>query len=176
MTNGANLGYRKELFFSVNGFESNNTIASGDDVFLLEQFLKLDSTKVFFLKDYNALVKTFPVNNWSTLIQQRRRWAAKITYYNNRFTQIIGLLVFFSNLFIISAFILSPFSLVYLIPIGLKFIIDSILIYKTALFYQQKINTLQYVKTLFFYPFFTVFIAISSLLGSYQWKGRNFKA
>lgn len=176
MTNGANLGYRKALFFEVNGFESNNTIASGDDVFLLEQFLNLDSSKVCFLKSNDALVNTFPVNNWNTLIQQRKRWAAKATYYNNRFTQIIGLAVFFTNLFIIASFILSPFQLYYLIPIGLKYSIDSILIYKTAAFYQQKINTLQFIKTLFFYPFFTVFIAITSLLGSYQWKDRNFKA
>ena len=39
MANGANLAYQKELFIKLNGFENNNTIASGDDVFLLENFM-----------------------------------------------------------------------------------------------------------------------------------------
>jgi hypothetical protein len=34
MCNGANLAYKKSLFQELNGFQGNDTIASGDDVFL----------------------------------------------------------------------------------------------------------------------------------------------
>jgi hypothetical protein len=36
MCNGANLAYKKSLFQELNGFR-NDTIASGDDVFLLQK-------------------------------------------------------------------------------------------------------------------------------------------
>jgi cellulose synthase/poly-beta-1,6-N-acetylglucosamine synthase-like glycosyltransferase len=37
MCNGANLAYKKSLFQELNGFQGNDTIASGDDVFLLQK-------------------------------------------------------------------------------------------------------------------------------------------
>src|SRR5690554_2998749 len=37
LCNGANLAYKKDAFFKVNGFSGNENIASGDDIFLLEK-------------------------------------------------------------------------------------------------------------------------------------------
>jgi hypothetical protein len=37
MCNGANLLTKKSLFQELNGFQGNDTIASGDDVFLLQK-------------------------------------------------------------------------------------------------------------------------------------------
>jgi hypothetical protein len=37
MCNGANFAYTKSLFEKLNGFDGNNKIASGDDVFLLQK-------------------------------------------------------------------------------------------------------------------------------------------
>lgn len=175
MANGANLAYRKDLFLKLNGFEDNNFIASGDDVFLLENFTAYDKTKVLFLNNIKALVTTFPTNTWADLIQQRKRWAAKATHFKNPFAKGIGMLVFLANCIALISFIMGLFNiklLLFLIP---KIITDTILIYKTANLYQEVLKPISYIKTVILYPFFTAFIAISSMFGSFNWKDRNFK-
>ena len=39
LCNGANLAYKKHHFIQLNGFKGNDTIASGDDIFLFEKFI-----------------------------------------------------------------------------------------------------------------------------------------
>lgn len=108
LSNGANLAYRKEIFTEVNGFENNNSIASGDDIFLLEKFIQLDKTKVKYLKSFDAIVKTQPVNTANDLIQQRVRWASKSAKYKLPFGKIIGIIILFGNMTIA----LSPISFI----------------------------------------------------------------
>ena len=174
MANGANLAYKKELFLKLNGFKDNDFIASGDDVFLLENFVAHDKSKVLFLKDIKALVTTYPTKNWSELVQQRKRWAAKATHFKNNFAKGIGVIVFFTNIGIGVALIIGIINPVFLVLIVPKFAIDTLLIFKTAHLYQNKINYLSFLKTLLFYPFFTVYIAVSSLLSPFVWKDRHF--
>ena len=176
MANGANLAYKKELFLQLNGFESNNQIASGDDVFLLEDFIKYNKKAVHFLKNTNALVQTYVLDNWKALINQRKRWAAKAPQFNNNFTKIVGILVFFANLGTLTSIVLLPFYGVLGYLLVLKFTVDSILIFKTAKFYEQPICITQYLKILLFYPFFTIYIAVFSVFTNFNWKGRQFKA
>jgi cellulose synthase/poly-beta-1,6-N-acetylglucosamine synthase-like glycosyltransferase len=175
MANGANLAYKKDIFLKLNGFENNNAIASGDDVFLLENFITHKKDRVLFLKDKNALVTTFPVNSWKALINQRKRWAAKATHFTNTFTISVGLLVFLANCISITTLFLVFINTNFIWLFVLKISIDTILIYKTAYFYQQKISMMAYFKTLLFYPFFTAYIAISSMLTPFEWKDRAFK-
>ena len=175
MANGANLAYRKDLFLKLNGFEDNNFIASGDDVFLLENFVAHDKSKVLFLKNIEALVKTFPTKTWAELIQQRKRWAAKATHFKNPFAKGIGIVVFLANCTVIFSFVLSCFDLKFLWLLFPKVLIDTILIYKTAYLYQEQLKPISYLKTVVFYSFFTGFIAVTSMFGSFNWKGRDFK-
>jgi len=174
MANGANLAYKKDVFLELNGFNDNDFIASGDDVFLLENFVAHDQKKVLFIKNIKALVTTFPTKNWDELIQQRKRWAAKATHFKSIFAKGIGAIVFLTNIGIGLALIISLFYPIFLILLLPKFTIDTLLIFKTAHVYQNKISFLSYLKTLLLYPFFTVYIAITSLLNPFVWKGRVF--
>lgn len=175
MANGANLCYQKEIFLTINGFSSNNDIASGDDVFLLEDFLMHDKKRVHFIKSKEVLVETYVQQNWSDLINQRKRWAAKAPKFNNNFTKLIGVFVFLSNIGVLISFFILTFQPFIFWVIMTKYLVDSILIYKTAKFYKQSICFTQYLKTLIFYPFFTTYIAIISLLTKFSWKDRIFK-
>lgn len=175
MANGANLAYKKDLFLKLNGFENNNFIASGDDVFLLENFVAHDKSKVLFLKNIEALVTTFPTNTWTELIQQRIRWAAKATHFKNPFAKGIGMVVFLANCIVVFSFVMSCYNLKFLLFLFPKVLIDTILIYKTADLYQEQLKLISYLKTVIFYSFFTVFIAVTSMFGSFKWKGRDFK-
>ncbi len=175
MANGANLAYQKEIFIQLSGFKNNNQIASGDDVFLLEDFMEHDKKAVHFLKNTDALVLTYALNDWKSLINQRKRWAAKAPQFNNSFTKLVGVLVFLTNFLMAIAIITLPFygSLGWLLV--LKITVDTVLIFKTANFYRQPICTTQYLKILLFYPFFIIYIACSSLWSDFNWKGRVFK-
>ena len=93
LCNGANFAYSREEFLNLNGFEGNNTIASGDDIFLFEKFMKKDKKNVHYIKSKEAIVTTFPVKSWSDLINQRTRWAAKTGNFSSLKVKLIGLLV-----------------------------------------------------------------------------------
>lgn len=177
MCNGANFAYSKQFFKELNGFQGNNSIASGDDVFLLQKAVSIAPKKVGFLLAKESIVATKPVATWSDLFQQRVRWASKSTGYSSVYGKMLALVVFGGNLVWIVTFLLWFFQLIdpniFLLFIASKFLIDFILIYKTANFFESK---LQYVlASSLLYPFFSVSVAMYSLFGKYSWKGRNFR-
>lgn len=177
MCNGANFAYSKAFFKELNGFQGNETIASGDDVFLLQKAVLSTPKKVGFTLAKESIVATKPVENWTELFQQRVRWASKSTGYSSVYGKLLALIVFGGNLVWIMSFLLWLIGLldqnIFMLFVALKFLIDFILIYKTANFFESK---LQYVlASSLLYPFFSVSVAVYSLFGKYNWKGRNFK-
>lgn len=179
LCNGANFAYKKSLFLSLNGFENNFNIASGDDIFLLEKALKKNKKKVHYLKTEKAIVFTKPQQNWSQLVSQRKRWAAKTTSYSNGFGRLTGFIVLLANVCLIVCLtlaILQLFSfktLLYLMV--LKSSVDFLLLYKTSQFFKQVKQLNIFIFSSLLYPFFSVYIAFSSIFKSYKWKGRTFK-
>jgi len=179
MCNGANFGYRKSLFLKVDGFEGNTNIASGDDIFLLEKLSKHDADKVHYLKSPSAIVTTHPTSSISGLVQQRLRWASKTSNYNSWFAKLVGLVVLLGNLVclaFIPAVLMSYISIKIAIALFvIKFSIDLLLIFKTSRFFKQETLMLSYLFTSLLYPFFSVYIALLSVVKSYEWKGRTFR-
>jgi cellulose synthase/poly-beta-1,6-N-acetylglucosamine synthase-like glycosyltransferase len=177
MCNGANFAYSKYFFKELKGFQGNETIASGDDVFLLQKAISSAPKKVGFLLAKECIVATKPVATWSELFQQRVRWASKSTGYSSVYGKLLALVVLGGNLAWIVSFLLWLVSLldqnIFMLFVSLKFLIDFILIYKTVNFFESK---LQYVlASSLLYPFFSVSVAVYSLFGKYNWKGRNFR-
>lgn len=180
LCNGANLAYKKETFLEVNGFQGNDTVASGDDIFLFEKFYKHFPNGVHFLKSKSATVTTFPLKSWEQLINQRMRWAAKSSSYTLIFGKFVGLLVLFMNFSVIISWLGIPWhqdkALVFISIIIIKIAIDFFLIKNIASFYigdEKKIKG--YVLSSVLYPFFSVFIFFKTLFSKYTWKGRMFK-
>ena len=85
MCNGANFAYTKSFFQKLNGFDGNDGIASGDDVFLLQKAMARFPEKVHYLKSRNHIVFTKPLDDWKSLFHQRVRWASKTSSYQSRF-------------------------------------------------------------------------------------------
>jgi cellulose synthase/poly-beta-1,6-N-acetylglucosamine synthase-like glycosyltransferase len=179
LCNGANFAYKKEVFSEVNGFEGNNTIASGDDIFLLEKIVNLYTNQVHFLKCVKAIVTTNALPSWMQLINQRLRWASKTSSIQNWFGKLTGFIVLLMNFLIIIGLFLTAFGVIkikiYLYVLFIKFNIDVLLIYKTATFFNQKSVLKSILFGLILYPFFSVYIAIISVFKNYSWKGRVFK-
>ena len=178
LCNGANLAYKKDLFLELNGFNNNDHLASGDDIFMLEKVLKRDKKIVNYLKCEHAIVSTKPEGSLKELIFQRMRWASKSSNYKNRFALLTGLLVFLMN----SSIVILPLLVIMrLIPLKIalhiyliKLCIDFLLLYKISRFFHQESNLGSYVLCSLIYPFFSVFIALISVLIPYSWKGRSF--
>ena len=178
MCNGANFAYTKSLFEKLNGFEGNDKIASGDDVFLLQKAIEKFPNQVHYLKAKEAIVLTKPTENWKLLFYQRVRWAAKTSSYKSIFGKYLGLIVFLGNLSFVIGFFLFLFGFfsypVFVLYAFLKFTIDFVLLYFTNQFLTQyRIKSLLQSSTL--YPFFSSAVALYSLFGSYEWKDRQFR-
>jgi hypothetical protein len=67
MCNGANLAYKK-LFQELNGFQGNDTIASGDDVFLLQSDISR-SRSLCKIKSKHCIT-TKPLDDWNLFYQR----------------------------------------------------------------------------------------------------------
>jgi glycosyltransferase involved in cell wall biosynthesis len=177
MCNGANFAYTKTFFLELNGFEGNDNIASGDDVFLLQKAIAKNREAVHYLKSKNTIVTTKPLNDWKSLFYQRVRWVSKTSSYQSHFGKGLAVVVFAGNLAFLMAFasgilgLITIENLVFLI--FLKCIVDTILIYKTNRFLNQQNNSPLFLSSLW-YPFFSTSVALYSLFGTYEWKGRRF--
>ena len=177
MCNGANFCYQKAFFYELNGFDGNDTIASGDDVFLLQKAIQKDSKNVRFLKSELAIVQTGTENTWRNLFHQRVRWASKTGNYTSLYSKQLGVSVLVMNLFFVLGFgfwVLGILNLNYFIVLLFsKFLVDFMLLYKTSSFFKTSLNYLFWGSLL--YPLFCVLVGFYSFFGSYSWKGRRFK-
>ena len=177
MCNGANLAYTKNLFSELNGFDGNDKIASGDDVFLLQKAIQFRPEKVGYLKNRESIIYTKPEKNWSKLFFQRVRWASKTGSYNGFFGKFLAVIVFITNLSFVLGFVFGVWGFgFWILGFGfvIKLLVDLILINKTNQFIGNQKFIFPILSSLF-YPFFCVFVAIYSFFGDFDWKGRSFR-
>ncbi|HEX9150667.1 MAG TPA: glycosyl transferase, partial [Flavobacterium sp.] len=160
-----------------NGFSGNDGIASGDDVFLLQKAIAQFPEKVQYLKSDSNIVITKPLNDWRSLFYQRVRWASKTSSYQSLFGKGLGLLVFMGNLCLVLGVSLWVFGIVLFQNIFLlfvlKFAVDTILIYQSNCFL-NKCKMRYLILGSLIYPSFSICVALYSLFGKYEWKGRRF--
>jgi cellulose synthase/poly-beta-1,6-N-acetylglucosamine synthase-like glycosyltransferase len=177
LSNGANLAYKKATFYAVDGFKSNEDIASGDDVFLLHQFHKMFPGSIHFIKSIDATVFTKPQKNIVDFINQRKRWTSKSKSYQDVFAKYVSISVFIFCLSLVSAFLFSIFNIIllyyFIIFYAAKFVIDFLLLFQITEFMkkQRLLMLAPFLELL--YPIYVVFIAIYGNIGPYKWKDRK---
>lgn len=172
MCNGANFAYTKVFFYELNGFEGNDCIASGDDVFLLQKGMKRNPKKVHFLKSNLALVETQTEKSWSDLFNQRVRWASKTGNYSGIYSKQLGLSVFLMNVSLLVLLISTNWKSLFVFFL-IKFAVDFVLLIQTSQFFKIKLS--HFITSSFIYPFFSSMVVLYSFWGNYSWKGRRFK-
>ncbi len=175
MCNGANMAYEREAALEVEKFRKDFNIPSGDDMFLMEQFVKnYGQQSVKFLLSKSAIVETKTCKTISDFFRQRRRWVSKTKAYTSWKILATAFIVLFFNLSIVSLFIGAFFipalwSLYFLLTL-LKFFIDLPLLKNITSFMNQS-SLLKWTLPLeFIYPFYVVFTAISGMLINVKWK------
>jgi glycosyltransferase involved in cell wall biosynthesis len=178
MCNGANFAYTKKLFQELDGFNGNNKIASGDDVFLLQKAVAKVPEKVHYLKNTETIVKSKPENDLFQLFMQRVRWASKTTSYQSGYAKFLAIIVLLMNLSLVCGlwFVVCGCCnwKILLIPFLIKYLVDYCLLYK-ANKYLLKGKWLLPLASSLLYPFYSSLVGIYSLFGSFSWKGRTFR-
>ena len=107
MCNGANVGFRKNTFAEVGGYDGNEQVASGDDEFLMHKIFERYPRGVRFLKSRSASVRTEAMRTGRSFLQQRVRWASKWPHYRRKDVKLVAFLVFWVNLLL---FLGLPFA------------------------------------------------------------------
>lgn len=179
LSNGAHLAYKKTTFMALDGFQGNEHLASGDDIFMLEKVKAQDPKGLHYLFSKNAIVQTHPETTWSNLVSQRVRWTSKTTQTKNKTSIWMGMLVFLTNLTAISLPIISLFFPFYwgmtLLFWSIKISADIIFIKQLQPFFTTNISTLRILQIGVLYPFISCWVVLQSISGSYAWKGRRHK-
>lgn len=179
MCNGANLAYRRSVFFEVGGFKEIDEIASGDDMLLMQKIRSRYPTKVHYLKSQHAIVSTAAVKTWSAFFSQRIRWASKARHYDDRNMIFILVLVYLVNLSFPTMLLLGFMNpLFWLLCLGLliaKTLVELPLFNSTAKFFRRENWSVQFP---FFQPLhilYTLLAGFFGQVGKYEWKGRKVK-
>ncbi|MDP3393452.1 glycosyltransferase [Sediminibacterium sp.] len=177
MCNGANLAYSKTAFEAVGKFKGIDHLASGDDMLLMHKMKTAFPGRLAYLFSNEMIVKTAPMPNWTSFIQQRIRWASKADSYNDQKIFGVLLLVYLFNASLLIGLLVGIFSNELLFwtvwIIAIKTLIELYFLLPVAQFFKLE-------KTLVFFPimqpFHIVYTVIAGWLGKfgkYQWKNRT---
>jgi glycosyltransferase involved in cell wall biosynthesis len=175
LNNGANLSYSKKQFNILNGYDKYKT-PSGDDIFLLEKFKKTNKIKGLLAKEF--IVETKAEITLTNFINQRLRWASKTKYYKDKLLVFISSIVFFQNIimvFIYSQLIfVEKYSLLFAILLLSKWLIDFILLFLVACFFDRRKALFYFIPIQIVYPIYIVIISITAMITTFEWKGRKY--
>ncbi len=168
MCNGANLAYRKDIFFSEKNI-LREEIASGDDTFLMFSVKKNYPQGVKYLKDRDLIVETKAVESLKEFVNQRLRWVSKSKYYNDFFTIFVGLVILLLNFFILF-YLFTGNWLFFSVLLIIKSIADLPLLVSFTKFVRQRELLKLFPIVQILYPFYSFFIPLCSLFCKYKWK------
>ena len=175
LASGANLLFKKEHYINYSEIDSHKHLASGDDIFLLNAFLK-NKLSVFLCTDKKVAVKTNSEKTLKSILRQRARWISKTKHVNDLYAIILAIIQM-----IISS--IYPILIIYgLIELKLMdlalFILIKIFIDQVTLgLYFIRLRLIKEFLFLPFYsiiyPFYSLLILINSMQLKQEWKGRE---
>ena len=173
LCNGANLIFSKKTFEKTNGYASHINIASGDDIFFMEDVKKIKGSKIAYLKSSQAIVYTYPTFSFKQLILQKTRWASKFRLNKNKLNLFLSFFSFTTNLawlFCLVSINIPAYKSFSVVFIFLKLFIDILLLFLASGFIKNK-NVLWFsIPVGFIYPVYAVIVGIASLFVKPKWK------
>jgi cellulose synthase/poly-beta-1,6-N-acetylglucosamine synthase-like glycosyltransferase len=166
LCNGANLAFEKRMWLKTQN-DLHEEEQSGDDMFFLES-VKKQGGKIRFLKSEAAFVKTKPPRTLKEFLYQRRRWAGKSKIYTDWQIILTAFVVLAISAFGLIFLVMSYFDPIYLIGYAsifvFKYSIDTRFLYLVRRFFQLDNIWLYALLLSVIYPFYIVFVAITSLV------------
>ncbi|PRD46780.1 glycosyl transferase [Sphingobacterium haloxyli] len=176
--NGANLAYRRDLFYEMGGFNGIDNLASGDDELFLHKVAEKYAEKIGFCKSKEAIVYTDAKATLSGFISQRRRWASKSTKYRDKRVVWLGVSIWLFNLSLIvglAQFLvdLPNVNVMFLIALGMKVLAELAFIYPLCGLVNRHALLVNLFPLSFIHAVYLVYIGVAGNVGKYDWKGRK---
>ncbi|VTR32354.1 glycosyltransferase [Sphingobacterium thalpophilum] len=178
--NGANLAYRKDVFWEMGGFNGIDELASGDDELFLHKVAEKYPEKIIFCKSKDATVYTDAKPDLKSFISQRRRWASKSTKYKNKGVIALGISIWLFNVLLLLCGILAIAGVkligwVVLFALFLKMAVEFFFIQPLTRFASRN-ELLWYLPILsVLHVCYLTYIGMLGNIGKYDWKGRQVK-
>lgn len=178
--NAANIAFKKEAFNYVDGYDDNQHLASGDDEFLMQKIAKSKKYKVKFIFSEHTVVETLANKTIDKFIQQRKRWASKGLFYNDKtlIFKLILIYLFFVSL-PLQLVLGATFNLIFLYSFTLLLLLKGMIEYfilrnGIPLLY-NKIDFMVFAISEVLHIPYIIFSGIAGAFGNFEWKGRNLK-
>lgn len=176
--NGANLAYRRDLFYEMGGFNGIDNLASGDDELFLHKVAEKYAEKIGFCKSKEAIVYTDAKATLSGFISQRRRWASKSTKYRDKRVVWLGVSIWLFNLSLIAGLIqfvidLPNVNVLFLVAFGMKVLAELAFIYPLCGLVNRHVLLANLFPLSFIHAVYLVYIGVAGNVGKYDWKGRK---
>ncbi len=175
--NGANLAYRKDVFYEVGGFKGIDDLASGDDELLLQKVAVRYPGRIGFLKEREAIVYTHAKHTLKQFLQQRRRWASKSTHYKDKRIVALAVCIWLFNLSLLVNAGLGFYNIYFFKLFALQFLLKylfevAFLLPITSFFKRPGLVAL----LILLIPVHIIYFVYIGLIGNtrkYEWKGRT---
>ncbi len=136
-------------------------------------------SQIAFLYSEEALVRTHPMPDWKSFLNQRVRWASKADFYKDKsISRVLGLVYLFNLALFVMPF-LGFFNIkmlfYWLLFVAAKTIVELLFITPVIRFFGSTCLLWQFP---FFQPLHITYMVLAGWLGKfgkYQWKGREVK-
>ncbi len=175
LANGANWGYRKDVFYQVKGFGDTAQFASGDDDHILQNIRRTYKNRDLFVHSPECIVTTRPCSSFRALMQQRRRWASKRSLYPPAYQAFLAgaglFIMFFLFAPLISGLTGSAIPLAF---IGIKITLDWFLFAHIQKELYAPVFYTSFVLAEWFQPLYLLVLVVTSAK-PFTWKGRRYQ-
>lgn len=178
MCNGANLAYKREVFYEVGGFQGVDGVASGDDELLLQKIDALKKYEIRYAFAESAIVETECKKSLSEFWGQRLRWVSKARYYKNRWINFTQLMSYFGFVGLFASLVLGFFYPIFFALFGFLFLwkcrMDWKLMKKATRFFNKPKLLRWFLPLQIVYVPYILLIGIAgNFVKTYHWKGRE---
>lgn len=177
MCNGANLAYRRDAFYDVEGFTGIDRLPTGDDMLLMHKIYRKYPDAITYIWHQHAMVQTYAPETWNAFFQQRIRWASKAAFFDDRRMVWVLWMVFLLNVWImvlmVGAFFSQQMLCCLLTTVMIKLLAEFWFLWPVAGFFRKR-------QWLWWFPLlqpvhimYTITAGWLGRFGSYVWKGRT---
>jgi cellulose synthase/poly-beta-1,6-N-acetylglucosamine synthase-like glycosyltransferase len=179
MCNGANMAYKRDVFYEVNGFQGIDNLASGDDMLLLHKIRTRYPDRISYIKSQAAIIQTNPVENWKGFFNQRIRWASKAAYYDDKKITATLIIVYIFNLLfpilLVTGFVDPMYWIIFASLLILKTLVELPFFISLSKFYKKKKLISSFILYQPLHICYTIAAGFLGQIGRYEWKGRKVK-
>jgi cellulose synthase/poly-beta-1,6-N-acetylglucosamine synthase-like glycosyltransferase len=177
--NGANLAFKKNVFFEAGGYAGNMKLSSGDDELLMQKISRQNKYRIKFCPDKESVVSTNSNKSLKEFYNQRKRWASKSLFYSDKIliAKLILIFIFYIGLFfqlLLAAFVNELFIITFLSSLAGKIIFEYRVIYFGKKIFSESSTRLFLAAQIFHAPYIII-SSMAGIFGNLKWKGRSIK-